>query len=134
MKYLLLISIAVVLLSCTSTPPKNNALISFENLEHNFAQLPYKKEAGYNFEFSNPGETPLVIYEVKTSCGCTVPEWPKTPVKPGDTGEIKIKYDAAFPGFFNKAIKVYYNGKDSPVELSIKGEVQYPDDLEAKTE
>ncbi|WP_394368018.1 DUF1573 domain-containing protein [Flavobacterium undicola] len=69
---------------------------------------------------------PLLIKDVNTSCGCTVPEWYKGIIKPNKNGEIKIVYDAKYPGRFNKTITVFYNGKDSPINLTIKGEVPYP--------
>jgi hypothetical protein len=119
----------VVIASCSSSVTNNDAHIHFENEHHNFSALSYKHGAEYAFQFSNPGNTPLIIFDVKTSCGCTVPKWPKKPVKPNKTGEIRIKYDAASPGVFYKTIQVYYNGKDSPQKLTIKGEVEYPDDL-----
>jgi hypothetical protein len=126
----LAVLILILACSCTTTVTINDAVIGFFKADQDFGSIPYKKEASYSFQFSNPGETPLLILDVKTSCGCTVPEWTKKPVKPGGAGEIKIKYDADFPGVFHKTIKVYYNGKDSPKDLSIKGEVAYPDDLE----
>lgn len=132
MKYFALTILVITLMSCSSTPPQNNAVVGFESLEHNFNSLPYKKEAEYNFQFTNPGKTPLVIFDVKTSCGCTIPDWTKKPINPGKNGEIKIKYDAAFPGVFHKTITIYYNGVGSPDTLTIKGEVDYPDYLEAK--
>jgi hypothetical protein len=79
--------------------------------------------------FSNTGDTPLVIQNVKTSCGCTVPEWPQKPVNPGNSGEIKINYDTSHPGMFNKTITVFYNGQESPQVLNIKGKVASSEEL-----
>ena len=110
--------------SCSEPVIQNNATIAFTQTEHDFGTLEIKQPAVYNFEFSNTGKTPLVIQNVETSCGCTVPEWTKEPVKPGKTGTITIKYDAEYPGMFSKSITVYYNGKDSPVKLKIKGLVE----------
>lgn len=115
-----------LLVSCSSTRFKNDALIQFFETEYNFGKLTYKKEAEYIFEFTNPGETPLVISAVKTSCGCVVVDWIKVFVKPGKSGQVKVKYDAAFPGVFQKTITVHYNGKDSPAILKISGQVAYP--------
>jgi len=117
-----------LLCSCLSTVPQNDAAISFSKEKHDFGTIPYKKEATYSFEFTNPGKTPLVIHDVKTSCGCTVPEWTKAPIRSGGTGQVKIKYDAAFPGVFHKTVEVFYNGPGSPHNLEIKGEVEYPTD------
>ncbi len=128
-KMLALQFIICMLPACFSTPPApgTEAVIQFDEYEHSFGTLSFKKETGYSFQFSNPGKVPLVINDVKTSCGCTVPEWPRKPVKPGSTGEIKIKYDAASPGAFSKEITVHYNGTGSPAVLRIKGQVEYPD-------
>lgn len=124
-------ALAYLFFSCTNSVMKKDALIHFENDDYNFSTLSYKKEAEHNFQFTNPGKTPLVIFEVKTSCGCTVPDWPKKPIKSGRKGEIKIKYDAASPGVFHKTITVYFNGEESPQILTIKGVVEYPKKLEA---
>ena len=111
MKNILFNLVLFILTSCSSTPTGSDAIVHFNDLDYNFASISYMENAEHNFEFINTGGYPLVIYDVKTSCGCTVPEWTKKPIKPGGTGEIKIKYDADFPGVFHKTIKVYYNGK-----------------------
>ncbi|WP_281299295.1 DUF1573 domain-containing protein [Flavobacterium limnophilum] len=97
----------------------------FKQKEHNFGMIPEGKSVTVLFKFSNTGESPLLIKEVNTSCGCTVPEWPKDIIEPNENGEIKIVYDAKYPGRFNKTITVFYNGKNSPQVLTIKGEVPY---------
>lgn len=131
MKVLITIVLATIMFACSlSVSTNTDASISFTELTHDFGILTYKKEAECVFEFSNPGKTPLVIYEVKTSCGCTVPEWTRKPIKPNCKGAIKIKYDADFPGVFNKTISVYYNGKNSPNTLRIHGQVNYPEEME----
>lgn len=126
-------SLLFLLAACSTPVTRNDAGIRFNEQEHDFGSLAYKKAVEYQFEFTNPGETALVISDVKTSCGCTVAQWTKTPVKPGKSGMINIRYDAEFPGIFHKEIYVHYNGPDSPVVLKIKGEVQYPDDQQAET-
>lgn len=109
--------------ACSEPVIRNDAGIQFREQEHDFGILNHKEAVDHRFSFSNPGTTMLVISNVKTSCGCTVAEWTKTPVKPGKSGMIDIRYDAGSPGVFHKEIKVYYNGPDSPVVLKIKGEV-----------
>jgi len=121
--------ICFVLISCSARSSKNDAVIHFNGEEHNFGTLQYKQEAEYIFEFTNPGKTPLIITSVETSCGCAAADWTKEPVKPGKSGQVTVKYDAASPGVFYKTIKVHYNGKDSPVTLKIRGQVAYPEDL-----
>lgn len=118
----------MIFCACSATVNRNDASISFSEEKHDFGTVSYKKEATYSFEFFNSGKTMLIINDVKTSCGCTIPEWPKEPVRPGEKGTIKIKYDAAFPGVFHKTVEVFYNGAGSPANLEIKGEVEYPEE------
>lgn len=124
MKHLVL-NFLFFMVACSSPVTRNDAVIRFKGQEYDFGIISLKEEVYYGFEFSNPGKTPLIISNVKTSCGCTIPEWPRKPVKPGAKGEIKVAYDAASPGVFHKTITVYFNGKNSPVELKIKGKVEY---------
>jgi len=99
--------------------------IKFEKLDHSFGKI--KEEAGpavYNFNFANVGKIPLVINSVNASCGCTTPEWSKTPVLPGKTGFIKVSYDSKNrPGPFNKTVTVSANVPNSTRVLTITGEV-----------
>lgn len=75
------------------------------------------------FEFTNTGNSPLVITDVKSSCGCTIPKKPEKPVLPGESGEIEVSYDTKRTGIFQKAITVRSNAKTTNVILRIKGEV-----------
>ncbi|MCF1190698.1 DUF1573 domain-containing protein [Mangrovimonas sp. AS39] len=78
------------------------------------------------FEFTNTGNAPLIITNVKSSCGCTVPEKPDGPIMPGDTGEIKVKYDTKRVMPIRKSITVTSNAETPTVVLKIKGEVIDP--------
>lgn len=100
-------------------------LIVFNEKEFDFSKI---KEADGNvshvFEFTNKGDAPLVVTQVKASCGCTTPEWTKSPVAPGKKGTIKVTYSTANrPGMFSKLITVTSNDTVSKVVLTIKGEV-----------
>lgn len=125
----LLIVLLIVLCACQSTTGKSDAKVTFPETEYDFGQLEYKKPATYRFVVKNAGETPLIINNVETSCGCTVPEWTTKPIKPGKEGEIAITYDSDFPGIFRKTITVFYNGMNSPDTLLIKGEVTTPEEM-----
>lgn len=77
------------------------------------------------FEFTNTGNAPLVITDVKSTCGCTVPSKPKEPIMPGKTGEIEVKYNMAL-GPISKSVTVETNAvnhENGVVILKIKGEV-----------
>lgn len=77
------------------------------------------------FEFTNTGDADLIISDVKSTCGCTVPSKPTAPIKPGKSGKIEVKYDM-HPGPFRKTITVQSNAVNVPdgiVALKLKGEV-----------
>lgn len=74
------------------------------------------------FEFTNTGDAPLIIIKVKSSCGCTVPSWPKEPIMSGETGIIEVKYDTNRVMPIRKTITVSTNAANSPtIALKIKG-------------
>ena len=73
------------------------------------------------FEFTNTGDAPLIITDVKSSCGCTIPSKPKDPIMPGKTGEIKVKYDTNRVNPIRKTITVISNAETPTVALKIKG-------------
>ena len=77
------------------------------------------------FTFTNEGNAPLVIHQAIASCGCTVPEYPKEPIKPGESGEITVTYNGAgkFPGKFQKTITLRTNGKVEITRLVVKGDM-----------
>ena len=73
------------------------------------------------FKFKNVGKSPLVINDIKSSCGCTVPKKPDGPIMPGDSGEIEVKYATNRPGGFSKSITVSSNADEAVKMLQIKG-------------
>ncbi|WP_461534299.1 DUF1573 domain-containing protein [Sinomicrobium sp.] len=75
------------------------------------------------FEFTNTGDAPLVISNVTSSCGCTVPKWTSDPVKPGAKGSIEVKYDTNRVGPIRKTVNVTSNAETATVALKIKGKV-----------
>lgn len=78
------------------------------------------------FEFTNTGNAPLIISDVKSTCGCTVPKKPEGPIMPGQTGEIAVKYDTNRVNPIRKTITVISNADTPTVALKIKGEVVDP--------
>lgn len=118
------------MLACSRTTQQQNAQIAFSSHELDLGILEYKHPKSVSFAIDNPGQTPLLILNVKTSCGCTVPSWNKKPIKPGKSGNIEVSYDSDFPGKFRKTITVFYNGEESPDTILIKGEVKYPAELD----
>ena len=102
------------------------AEIKFDKLTHNFGTFSEKEPVvSCTFTFTNVGESPLIINQAVASCGCTVPEYTKTPIKPGESGEIKVTYNGTgkFPGHFKKSITVRTNGAVEMTRLYIEGEM-----------
>ena len=97
--------------------------IVFEKITHDYGTIEQGGDGNTEFKFTNKGKSPLVLSNVKASCGCTVPEWPKEPILPGKSGSIKVKYNTANAGTFGKTITVNSNAINSTVVLSIKGVV-----------
>lgn len=102
------------------------AEIKFDKLTHDFGTFSEKEPVvSCTFSFTNVGESPLIINQAVASCGCTVPEYTKTPVQPGEKGEIKVTYNGAgkFPGHFKKSITVRTNGAVEMTRLYIEGDM-----------
>lgn len=98
--------------------------IEFTSLVHDFGKIEVNAKAECEFKFKNTGTVPLILSNVKASCGCTVPEWPKEPILPGETGLIKVKYTTVTrPNVINKSIIVYSNADNKQVILRIQGEI-----------
>ncbi|MFA5817161.1 MAG: DUF1573 domain-containing protein [Bacteroidales bacterium] len=97
---------------------------------HDFGSIVYGANGKIDFTYTNEGTKPLIITDVKSSCGCAVPSWTKEPVAPGQKGTIKIEYNTSLPGVFNKTVVVYSDANNSPVRLEIRGKVNsQPSDL-----
>jgi hypothetical protein len=97
---------------------------SFVEETHDFAKIPKGTPVTTEFSFSNIGKEPIVISNVQASCGCTTPSWPKEPILPGKSSVIKVQYNAANPGGFNKSITITSNAKSPTKVLYIKGTVE----------
>ncbi|NME72199.1 DUF1573 domain-containing protein [Flammeovirga aprica] len=94
-------------------------VITFEEKTYEFGDIHQGDVVEHTFKFSNTGDTPLVITNVTTTCGCTAPKWPKEPIQPGDSGEILVKFNSRGKrGVQNKPITVYSNAK-STTKISI---------------
>ncbi len=116
-----------LLLACTTVLfAQQPAQIKFDKTTHNFGTFSEKNPVvTCVFSFSNVGEQPLVINQAIASCGCTVPEYTKTPIQPGEKGEIKVTYngEGKFPGHFKKSITVRTNGAVEMTRLYIEGDM-----------
>lgn len=101
------------------------AVITFEKTDHDFGKI---NEADGKvttvFTFKNEGMEPLVLSNVRASCGCTTPKWPRQPIEPGQTGEITVTYNPnGRPGRFTKTVTITSNATEPTTRVTIKGEV-----------
>ena len=99
------------------------AEFKFNEETHDFGKIAQGKPVTTEFVYTNIGVEPLILTNVQPTCGCTVADFTKTPVKKGDKGVIKITYNAAVPAPFSKSITVTSNAKTPVKSLIIKGEV-----------
>jgi hypothetical protein len=90
--------------------------------KYDFGKIPQGKPVYHFFDVTNKTETPLKLENVTASCGCTTPEWNKEPIAAGATDKIKVGYNAAAEGHFEKFITVTYNGNQTK-QIKIKGTV-----------
>ena len=109
----------IIMSSVVTASPK--ASIEWQITSIDFGEIVYKKPVTAEFIFKNPGLVPIVINDVKTSCGCTVADFPKQPVVSGQEGKILVTFDAETEGQFSKTITVYSNTDGSITQLFIRG-------------
>lgn len=122
MKKMILMAVVLISIAAMAQGP---AVITFNKTTHDFGQI---NEADGNvttvFEFKNDGGSPLVLQNVKASCGCTTPKYTREPIEPGKTGQITVTYRASGrPGTFNKTVTVTSNATTPTIRLYIKGNV-----------
>lgn len=103
------------------------AQIKFDKVTHDFGTFAESSSVQKcTFNFTNVGDQPLIINQAVASCGCTVPSYTKTPIKPGQKGSITITYNGKgkFPGHFKKSITVRTNGTPEMTRLYVEGNMQ----------
>lgn len=111
-------SLLVVALTTVAQPR-----ISSNKETHNFGQIEWKQPVTVEYSITNTGNKPLVLTNVTTSCACSVAEWTKTPIAPGDKGMVKASFDAKALGHFEKSVGIYSNASPNLVYLKFAGEV-----------
>ena len=99
-----------------------NESIQFKEVSFDFGKVPQGKPVYHYFELVNTGSKPIKLDNVHASCGCTTPEWSKDEIAPGASTRIKVGFNAATEGEFEKFITVQYNGNQTK-QLKIKGHV-----------
>ena len=124
MKYCCYIVSFLLLTHCAIVQRQDNQGFLYCPQTHfSFDSLAVAAPATHQFMCINTGAQPLKIINVRTACGCTVPQWDKNAVAPGDTTYITVKYDTHRSGEFAKEITVYPNTKQKEIALIISGKV-----------
>lgn len=105
--------------------------VSYTETIFDFGEIEEGEKVTHVFPFKNNGEHPLIISNAKGSCGCTVPDWPREPIPPGGTGEIKVQYDSKGKGqpegrAESKRVTITANTDPANSYLTIKGKVFKP--------
>ena len=123
MKNILTLFIAFFSLTLVHSQEKKPE-ISFEKTVIDYGTVNKGDNGVREFVFRNSGNAPLIISNVKSTCGCTIPKKPEKPILPGESEKIQVKYDTKRVGFIRKSITVTSNAASSPTTiLKIKGQV-----------
>jgi hypothetical protein len=122
-----MLSIIAYNYTLANTDPEENkdtkASIQWEKTTYDFGKIVKNSPAVVEFEFKNKSMIPLVINSVRPTCGCTVADYPREPVKPGKSAKITVRYNTRSVGHFTKSIIVSTNASEGETRLIIKGEV-----------
>lgn len=102
---------------------KADDIVKFATEKHDFGKIKQGVPVTFNFEFKNISDKPVVVENASASCGCTVPEKPEKPIAPGETGKIKVQFNAAAVAPFNKDVYIKFAGVDQQKTVHISGEV-----------
>jgi hypothetical protein len=98
--------------------------ITFDESSFDFGSIKKGEKVNHSYTFTNTGSEPLIITNAKASCGCTVPDWPKEPIAPGEGGEIPVVFDGRSAGNQNKTITITANTNPPKTRLTIRGKVE----------
>lgn len=110
--------------SATTAANSDGPVMKFEKDTHDFGKIKAGDKITYEFKFTNTGKAPLIIKDAVASCGCTKPEWPHTPIKPGESAAIKVTFNsAAKMGLQDKQITITANTNPAQNLVHLIGEV-----------
>jgi len=124
----LLISGIIAVAQTTPTPQPqqenpNAPVISFEEMLFDYGTIEQGGDGNHNFIYKNTGKEPLILSKVRSSCGCTIPEWSRVPLLSGEQDTIKVTYDTRRLGRFSKTVSIFSNAKKEMEVVRIQGEV-----------
>jgi hypothetical protein len=103
--------------------------IKFENDLFDFGNITQGEKVRHSFVFTNTGKTDLIISSAQGSCGCTVPQWPKKPITPGEKGEIEVVFDSeGKKNNIHKKVTIVANTQPATTVIAIKGFIIAPEE------
>ncbi len=123
--------LAILILTVTgfsTAIAQNTAKFEFKSEVIDYGDIEKGSDGVKVFQFKNAGTEPLIIENVYSSCGCTVPTWTKAAIAPGKSGEIQVKYDTNRVGPIRRTITIYSNADEPTKAVKIKGRVLDPDE------
>ena len=131
--FALLLSIAVMAQTGTEKAAKNGPKITFQETEYNFGDIQQGEKVEHVFTFENTGNEALILSNVMTTCGCTATDWPRDPIAPGKTADIKVVFNSAGKmGRQNKVVTIVSNAVNSQERVSLVGNILPRKDSESK--
>ncbi|MGA9211973.1 DUF1573 domain-containing protein [Kaistella sp.] len=99
--------------------------IALSEAQFDFGKIKKGDHKEHTYEVTNTGENPLIISQVKPGCGCTVPDYTKEPILPGQKGKITLKFDSSnFDGLVNKQAEIYANVEKAPIVITFSADIQ----------
>lgn len=116
MKKMILLMAVTLFTFAAYAQEKGGPVIEFQEKSIDFGDITQGDKVEHTFLFKNTGDTPLMIQNVAVTCGCTAPNWPKEPIAPGSTGELKVVFNSTGKmGKQNSVVRVYSNASE-PIE------------------
>ena len=116
----------ILVAAFTTLFAQTGGMAEFKLTAHNFGKIKQGKPVTTEFEFTNKGTKNLIVEDATAECGCTTPEFEKTPIGKNKTSIVKVTYNAENPGVFKKKVTVKFLGIKESVVLTISGEVETP--------
>lgn len=107
----------------TEVAQTGSSKVEFDRITHDFGNIGNNESVETEFEVKNTGDADLIIINASASCGCTVPEYPKTPIKPGDSEKIKVRFRTSAVGQQQKTVTLTTNTEKGDELLTIKANV-----------
>ena len=124
MAFIMSFAMGLIAQDNTMTPANPNApILKLDKTEYDYGTIYQNSDGNMYFAYTNEGQEPLIFSRVKSSCGCTVPKWSRTPLMPGQTDTLKVRYDTKRLGSFHKSITISSNASTPKVILKLKGKV-----------